>query len=209
MSVRSRATSVGRFLQPDPIVQDPFDPQGLSRYAYVRNDPVNQTDPTGAQSCDGCSGSATSNSYDPGTYGIEPYDPFGGGNLPTRLCCGAQVVGGGRQSSLDPAAGRFVGALNQFLRGGGASQRLVEARSSQGTEPLSSTQQQYLEYITGESFAGVRLDEGFLGESFASGMVRSDREINVATGFSSLDPREQLARLTHEGTHILQLAQEV
>ena len=48
------------------------------------------------------------------------------------------------------------------------------------------------------------MDEGFLGESFASGMVRSDREINMGTGFSGLDTREQRARLVHEGGHILQ-----
>jgi RHS repeat-associated protein len=38
---------MGRFLQPDPVVADPYDPQGLSRYAYVRNDPVGRVDPTG------------------------------------------------------------------------------------------------------------------------------------------------------------------
>ncbi len=38
---------MGRFLQPDPVVADPYDPQGLSRYSYVRNDPVGRTDPTG------------------------------------------------------------------------------------------------------------------------------------------------------------------
>jgi RHS repeat-associated protein len=38
---------LGRFLQPDPIVPDPLDPQSLNRYAYVRNDPVNRIDPSG------------------------------------------------------------------------------------------------------------------------------------------------------------------
>ncbi len=69
---------------------------------------------------------------------------------------------------------------------------------------MRTDKQSYLEYITGESFEGVQVDEGFLGESFAPGMVRSDWEINMRTGFSSLDPREQLARLVHEGEHILQ-----
>jgi RHS repeat-associated protein len=40
--------SLGRFLQPDPVLADPYDPQGLSPYSYVRNDPVNRVDPTGA-----------------------------------------------------------------------------------------------------------------------------------------------------------------
>jgi RHS repeat-associated protein len=42
--------SMGRFLQPDPVIVDPYDPQGLSRYSYVRNDPVGRIDPTGAWS---------------------------------------------------------------------------------------------------------------------------------------------------------------
>jgi RHS repeat-associated protein len=37
----------GRFMSADPITQAPFWSQGLNRYAYVFNDPVNLTDPTG------------------------------------------------------------------------------------------------------------------------------------------------------------------
>ncbi len=38
---------LGRFISPDPIVQDPFDPQSLNRYSYARNNPLRYTDPTG------------------------------------------------------------------------------------------------------------------------------------------------------------------
>jgi RHS repeat-associated protein len=38
---------LGRFLQPDPFVQDPSDPQTLNRYSYVRNNPVTYVDPSG------------------------------------------------------------------------------------------------------------------------------------------------------------------
>ena len=38
---------LGRFLSPDPIVQSPYDTQGLNRYAYVRNNPLRYTDPSG------------------------------------------------------------------------------------------------------------------------------------------------------------------
>ncbi len=41
---------MGRFLQPDPIVPEPFNPQSLNRYSYVMNDPVNRMDPTGQSS---------------------------------------------------------------------------------------------------------------------------------------------------------------
>jgi len=40
--------ALGRFLNPDAITPDPGDPQSLNRYSYVRNNPVNRIDPTGA-----------------------------------------------------------------------------------------------------------------------------------------------------------------
>ncbi|MBW2046567.1 MAG: hypothetical protein JRI96_17110, partial [Deltaproteobacteria bacterium] len=36
---------LGRFTQPDSIVQAPYDPQTLNRYSYCRNNPVNLVDP--------------------------------------------------------------------------------------------------------------------------------------------------------------------
>jgi RHS repeat-associated protein len=64
----------GRFVTPDSIVPDPLDPQALNRYAYVRNSPLNATDPSG---------------HDPlwdygyGDWGWDnsgnDYDPWGGG----------------------------------------------------------------------------------------------------------------------------------
>jgi len=39
--------TLGRFLQADPFVQDPADPQMLNRYSYVRNNPLNFVDPSG------------------------------------------------------------------------------------------------------------------------------------------------------------------
>lgn len=41
----------GRFLQPDTIVPEPGNPQSLNRYAYVRNNPVNYSDPSGYAEC--------------------------------------------------------------------------------------------------------------------------------------------------------------
>ena len=36
-----------RFITPDTIVQSPYDPQSLNRYAYCRNNPLIYTDPSG------------------------------------------------------------------------------------------------------------------------------------------------------------------
>ena len=38
---------LGRFISPDPLIQNLADPQALNRYAYVRNNPINLIDPTG------------------------------------------------------------------------------------------------------------------------------------------------------------------
>ena len=37
----------GRFISPDPYVQDPENPQALNRYSYVANNPTNLVDPSG------------------------------------------------------------------------------------------------------------------------------------------------------------------
>ncbi|MBN1622407.1 MAG: VCBS repeat-containing protein [Endomicrobiales bacterium] len=39
--------ALGIFLTPDTIIQSPYDPQSLNRYAYCRNNPIIYTDPSG------------------------------------------------------------------------------------------------------------------------------------------------------------------
>jgi len=47
MNGRLYDPEIGRFLSPDPFVQSPFDGQTYNRYAYARNNPLSNTDPTG------------------------------------------------------------------------------------------------------------------------------------------------------------------
>ncbi|MBI4243300.1 MAG: RHS repeat-associated core domain-containing protein, partial [Planctomycetes bacterium] len=47
MNARYYDPLCARFTQPDDIIQDPFDPQFLNRYTYVRNNPVRFVDPSG------------------------------------------------------------------------------------------------------------------------------------------------------------------
>ena len=47
MNGRIYDPKLGRFLQADPFVQSPLDTQMLNRYSYVRNNPLNATDPSG------------------------------------------------------------------------------------------------------------------------------------------------------------------
>ena len=37
---------MGRFITPDSVVQNPYDPQTLNRYSYCLNNPINRIDPT-------------------------------------------------------------------------------------------------------------------------------------------------------------------
>ena len=39
---------LGRFIQADPLLGNPYNPQSLNRYTYCANDPVDVVDPTGA-----------------------------------------------------------------------------------------------------------------------------------------------------------------
>jgi RHS repeat-associated protein len=52
--------SLARFVQPDTVIPASQGPQGLNRYSYTTNNPVNSIDPTGHRNCDedgyGCSG---------------------------------------------------------------------------------------------------------------------------------------------------------
>ena len=50
MNGRVQDSITGRFLSPDPYVQDPGNPQNYNRYSYANNNPLSYTDPTGFSS---------------------------------------------------------------------------------------------------------------------------------------------------------------
>jgi RHS repeat-associated protein len=43
--------ALGRFISADPLVPEPGNPQALNRYAYVYNNPLRYTDPSGYAAC--------------------------------------------------------------------------------------------------------------------------------------------------------------
>jgi len=47
MNGRTYDAEIGRFMQADPMVQDPGNGQNLNRYSYVLNSPMSYTDPSG------------------------------------------------------------------------------------------------------------------------------------------------------------------
>jgi RHS repeat-associated protein len=50
-NARYYVPGIGRFASADTIVPNPMNPQSLNRYSYVRNSPLNFTDPTGHREC--------------------------------------------------------------------------------------------------------------------------------------------------------------
>lgn len=62
---------LNRWTSPDPIIQDPYNPQDYDRYSYVRNNPINYNDPSGYDV--GCAGTEADNCDSSGL----PYDDSG------------------------------------------------------------------------------------------------------------------------------------
>jgi RHS repeat-associated protein len=77
--------ALGRFIQPDTIVPDPGNPADFDRYAYVRNNPLRYTDPSGH-----CTLAASAN----GQATIQHTDcDFGGQPIGPLLLMAAAAVG--------------------------------------------------------------------------------------------------------------------
>jgi RHS repeat-associated protein len=113
----------GRFTTADPIIRAPFFSQGLNRYAYVFNDPINATDPSGFSSVDS----------------RDAYDTAGGVAAIAWIPAGAFIATRG----LSGGVGALAGAANiadTFITGIGAphpgSSGTVAAPSA---APTSST----------------------------------------------------------------------
>jgi RHS repeat-associated protein len=96
------------------------------------------------------------------------------------------------------------GAAQGASVGGSSPGSGTAGGSNLDPRPLTPDEQVYLENLHGRSFAGVSVDEGFVGERWAAGQVRSDAQINVEGGFSQYSRTDQLGLLGHEGTHIVQ-----
>jgi len=69
MMARSYTPEYGRFISIDPIEGTPEHPQSWNRYAYVGNNPVSNTDPTGKKPCNPNSPSKVIRDFCSGHYG--------------------------------------------------------------------------------------------------------------------------------------------
>ena len=217
-----------RFVQPDSVVQAPLNPQNLNRYAYVANDPLNMVDPTGNLfgGVFGGLGTAIGNvATTVGGWisaGIGAIGGFLSGAAST-IAAGFSALGNiaaAAASRVDFHRAIFA-ALDAQAMAAIALERIRQLQrfspvqqpaigmpiaqvSQSDPRALTGGERAFLENLTGQDFGGVRVDEGFLGERFAAGQVRSDAEINVFSEFSRLSATEQLALLSHESAHVVQ-----
>jgi RHS repeat-associated protein len=117
---REYAPGQGRWISPDPAglaAVDPTNPQSWNRYAYVTNNPLLFTDPSGLAPPSGCQPApAGSNMGSGGPTGCDPGEGFGntpfqpgcnfsidfGGVLPCSLMLGIGGLGSGDSTAICP-----------------------------------------------------------------------------------------------------------
>ena len=86
LNARIYDPTLGKFMAPDPTISNPFDTQTYNRFAYVFNNPLSFTDPTGFNVC-----TADNGFCDP----ADSQDPMGAAAITALLNEPASVFGGG------------------------------------------------------------------------------------------------------------------
>jgi RHS repeat-associated protein len=98
---RYDSSSLGRFMSPDPMGGHPQDPQTLNRYAYVRNNPLNLTDPTGPDFYLRCSGK-DSDTCQGGRVGTTTTDDNGNKTFTATVVTSDSIRNGDNSATVGP-----------------------------------------------------------------------------------------------------------
>jgi hypothetical protein len=98
---------LNRWVQPDAIIPDPYNPQDYDRYSYVRSNPVNYNDPSGHIAC------WDEHANDPGCSNVTPTAK---GLIPTGNLNTAKLTAGGEIPIIIGVIGIIAAVLDDANR---------------------------------------------------------------------------------------------
>lgn len=192
-NARYLETGIGRFISPDSIVPNPFDPRDHNRYTYVRNNPLKYTDETGH--CPWCLGAAIGAVSNMG-FQLWEANQSGAKGLAWSSIDWVDV---GQSAAIGALTGGVSGFVNSTLTRTGAKMATSFVIGSAGQsanygidalrgEPLPSAKKIAIDIalsgVASAGFTGTFLHLGF--DTLASGIPVAAIE-TIATGFAS-DP---------------------
>ena len=170
---------MGRFIQPDSLVQDISDPQSWNRYAYVRNNPLKYTDPSGHyidKESDTDSGS-------------DPMEMLGGDPVDQNL-----------GTNNDPAQ-NTVNQESTETSESTTEQNLVEDTTNADNNGLGASKEEPEQQLSSNDRTfTISFDSGFVLGSLATGNMAADDVSGIAvheTAFGlAIDTRGDIAIFT-------------
>ncbi len=171
--------SLGRFITPDTIIEDPANPQSLNRYSYVLNNPINRIDPTGHWSW-----KKFWNSFAGAVVGAVVTVATGGLGTPLAFALGG-MTGGAITGGLEGGwKGALMGGLMGGALGGGVGLGVSAWGSGFGYAALAAGGGYAIGTGHADSFVGG-LAGGVLGGSMADGYLSAKND-----GLSERGPTE-------------------
>ena len=195
---------IGRFITADTIVQAPYDPQSLNRYAYARNNPIKYVDPNGRWFWIAIIIGAILGGVSSAVSGEPVWKGMLMGALGGALV-GAGAAGFGFWGAV--AGGMFAGAGNAAVNGGnigfGALVGGLGAGLGYGLGSWASNWNSgsFWGELGGAAFAGAiaggvgaELQGGDFGRGAGMGAAYSSAGFLGSYGLNSLDPKVVKAR---------------
>ncbi|PYV75417.1 MAG: hypothetical protein DMG97_06450, partial [Acidobacteria bacterium] len=200
-SARHFSSTLGRFMQPDPLSGSIGNPQSWNRYAYVYNNPLNTTDPSGmcppdSEDTSDCPGVGDLSQWDLANWNYEAILGMGGGWNSTDVYnysdvfanpfaqpwwtnpAAANFPQGGFFDLLWGALGGFANSFGASLSNCGACSPQFQAFVNQQIQPRSNAEE-------------IGMKVGPLVGLFIPGMGEQDAvEEEVVPIFRAVDQRE-------------------
>ena len=197
--------SLGRFIQADSIVQSPYDPQTLNRYAYCRNNPVKFVDPSGNSfwgAVLGAIGAIIAIALAPFTAGMSLWACVGMGAMYGAIggAIGGMIGGGidaaiaGGSIGKGMLTGAITGAIGGAISGAlaGAGNYLALAKAGPTNAAVNSGS------VTTEEAAQQAATES-ITQSAQTGTELATRTVDASTKTSTI-VENQIAQSTTKGS---------